>query len=209
MPDLRDLDLSRNYIGHPGAFVLRLENLRRFNLARNHMGFLEVAQLDEILVALPSLIDLDLSWNELGCKGAAVLERALTMPNLRRLNLEWNKLEFPKRNSLTRNLLTPPTLTYLNLRHNFSIGVTGAINLSPVLRNFANLRELRMHNTGIGSAGASTLATMIASGLPFLTYIELSNNRLSTITMLGIRAVLSQSRDCRNVSLETEPLDFD
>ena len=122
-----------------------------------------------------NLLDLDLSWNDIGYNGAATLAIGLRSNCLlQKLNLSLNNIGKIGVEALARELLSNSILQDLNLSYN-NIGDDGAKALAIGLQNNTTQLKLQLSNNKIGDNGAREFARLQNTAL---LELDLSYNNI-------------------------------
>ncbi|KAL2079417.1 hypothetical protein ACEWY4_025161 [Coilia grayii] len=165
------------------------------------------AALASALTSNPShLIELNLSYNELGDSGVKQISALLRNPDckLQTLGLESCSITEEGCAALTSALASNPShLIQLNLRHN-KLGDSGVKQISALLRNpDCKLQKLWLKSCGITEEGCAALTSALASNPSHLTELNLSWNKLGDSGVKQISALLKDP----NYKLKTLHLD--
>lgn len=123
---------------------------------------------------LPSLTELDVSFNNIGLDGAVALAEDESLVNLKRLNLGFNDVEDDGVEALAASD-APPSLVSLDLAGN-RITAKGAQALSES-HGFGSVDQLNLTTNPLGDAGA--VALVRGEGLASLTRLNLTNCEIS------------------------------
>eukprot|EP00961_Rhodomonas_salina_P244402 3303304-Rhodomonas_salina.2 len=145
---------ARRAGGDPGQWQNSLAVLHfQGNIGQNEM--------QKLAITLPrqTLLHLDLTGNNIGDSGAALLGAALrSCPNLACLLLDRNCIEKKGIEALAADLSTcAASLRTLSLAGN-ELGASGVRALATMLPQCTRLRSLNLHRTQLGAEGAEVLA---------------------------------------------------
>lgn len=167
---LINLELPNNGLtsasGKSLASILSLqhETLLSLSLAHNPFTFAGLNHLLEPLVALSSLIHLDLTDTQLGSKSGLLIAQLLRNNNtLQELNLTNNSIGVKGMKAIVPELTTNSTLQPLNLSDN-NIKSRGATLLAHALEDsnsISNLKMLNLTKNAIGHQGMQTLSRLL------------------------------------------------
>ncbi|KAK5646779.1 hypothetical protein RI129_005243 [Pyrocoelia pectoralis] len=165
VPKLQMLDLNKNLVRrvHPESFLQHSgSGLEELWLIENNIS--HVAELRSLLDALPRLIFLDLSYNNMEVIPFGALRGHAT---LERLHLDHNKIHTIDREAF----MAMPALRELRLRNN---------SLSDILETpFWNLPALK--GLDLSQNYFKTLPPRLLTNLPNLRRVDLSDNQMSVI----------------------------
>ncbi|KAJ3653920.1 hypothetical protein Zmor_013145 [Zophobas morio] len=199
VPLLRTLDLNNNMVRrvHPESFLQHSgSGLEELSLVENDIS--HVVELRSLLDALPRLVFLDLSYNNLEAIPFGALRGH---PTLERLHLDYNKI------SLIDNeaFMAMPALRELRLKNNsLSDVIAGPLWNLPALKgldlsgNFyrklepqllANLPSLRRVDLSENELGFVDPSSFLLT--PALEHINLSHNALSSLHPATFRPLLN------------------
>ncbi|XP_062394426.1 NACHT, LRR and PYD domains-containing protein 12-like isoform X1 [Sardina pilchardus] len=181
---LIELDLSKNDLGDSGVQLLskglssphcKLQTLR---LADCKLTDKSCELVASVLQSPNSLIELDLSDNELGDSGVQLLSKGLSSPHckLQTLRLAGNKLTDKSCELVASVLKSPNTLTELDLS-NKDLGDSGVQLLSKGLSSpHCKLQILRLCKCGFSSEGYVCLALALMVNPSCVKELDVSNN---------------------------------
>ncbi|GIQ80355.1 hypothetical protein KIPB_001139 [Kipferlia bialata] len=220
IPDaVTELDLSHNRIGvegvgRIGAFLPRLNGLRKLVLSHNALGDGGGSVLAQILPRLEAIQELHL----IGCQiegvaahyqyepGALVLVRALMeVPTLTVLDLSDNRMWDDVAVELARALSKMECLTKLYLRR-CTLTSTGISAIAGVLAQHPTVTELDLSDNLIGEDGASVLGSALTQ-MHQLELLDLSaRTRISGSTHPILRG-LSGAHNLKSLNLCGHNLD--
>ncbi|XP_078605464.1 uncharacterized protein LOC144878581 isoform X3 [Branchiostoma floridae x Branchiostoma japonicum] len=176
---LEGLDLSDNE--EMGDIDMRVPNeefemnLTILNLRKSGLGDVFVKSLAAVLHHLHSLVDIDLSHNNIGLAGLepfSALEHSVA--NLKVLNLFGNKIGDVCMRSLAAVLHHLPCLKVLDLSYN-NVGNEGLEPFAAIKQSVADLKVLKLHYNKIGDVCMRSLAAALHH-LPCLKTLDLSYN---------------------------------
>lgn len=147
------------------AKVEDLEKVQILKLQGKSLGVIEVGYICLLAPYLKNLNDVDLSDNNLGDAGTAILARALpSMSSLMCIQLGGNKIGDAGAASLEQALPSMKCLHQIVLGFN-NIGNAGAASLANALPSLTSLARLSLNHNKIGDAGAASLATALPKSL--------------------------------------------
>ncbi|KAG5277969.1 hypothetical protein AALO_G00093400 [Alosa alosa] len=181
---LKELDLSSNPLRDSGVRLLsvglkhtncRLETLRLADCKLTHTSCKTVAS---ILQSPNSLLDLDLSNNDLGDSGVQLLFTAMSSPNckLQTLRCAESNLSDKFCKIMASVLQSPNSLLQLDLSQN-DLGDSGVQLLSKGLSNHhCKLHTLRLSDCLMSEKGCGCLASALTSNPSHLKELDLSYN---------------------------------
>uniref|UniRef100_A0A8C5FF52 T-complex-associated-testis-expressed 1 n=1 Tax=Gadus morhua TaxID=8049 RepID=A0A8C5FF52_GADMO len=124
----------------------------------------------------PSLLELDLSHNLIGDRGARAIAKLLSRSRLEGLDLYDNEVAGPGGRAIAHALSRSATLRSLNLRLN-RLGDEGGRAVGQALLTNRTLRRLHLGANEMGEASAAVLAQVLVQN-DTLTSINLSCNSL-------------------------------
>ncbi|XP_059818265.1 NACHT, LRR and PYD domains-containing protein 3-like isoform X1 [Hypanus sabinus] len=132
------------------------------------------------LRANPTLMELDLSFNELGDSGVKLVSAALRNPECKIQTLWLRKVHLTNSGAkdLVSSLRANPSVTELDLSGN-ELGDPGVKLVSAALRNpECKIQKLEMYNVGLTDSGAEDLVSALSTN-PSLTKLDLGSNSLT------------------------------
>ncbi|XP_072133551.1 NACHT, LRR and PYD domains-containing protein 3-like isoform X2 [Mobula birostris] len=139
----------------------------------------------------PSLMELDLSGNELGDSGVKLVSAALRNPEckIQTLWLEKVGLTDSGAEDLASALSTNPSLMELNLNGN-ELGDSGVKLVSAALRNpECKIQKLGLDGVGLTDSGAEDLVSALSTN-PSLTKLSLALNSLTDRSVPALRLLI-------------------
>ncbi|XP_062393531.1 NACHT, LRR and PYD domains-containing protein 3-like [Sardina pilchardus] len=181
---LIELDLSHNDLGDSGVHLLskglsgphcKLQTLR---LAKCKLSEKSCGIVAAVLQSPNSLIELDLSHNDLGDSGVHLLSKGLSSPHckLQTLRLAECKLSEKSCGIVAAVLQSPNSLIELDLSHN-DLGDSGVHLLSKGLSSpHCKLQTLRLSDCLITEKGCGFLASALTSNPSHLKELDLNYN---------------------------------
>lgn len=215
---LQELSLCGTKIGPSiGIAVGRLlrssngERLTSLNLADTLLGKEGMCMLSAALRGHKSLADLDVSYNQLGPLGCAMLGDTLRVNHsLRSVVIMGEKFDARSSESIGRALLEnrghgvcywrSNTLTLLQETHSLSthnLGPPDVTLLAGLLKHNSNLRKVTFSNNNIGRLGGRDSTRALRS----LATALKSNSGLTTVSMLGLEITDAGKRMLGNALL--------
>jgi len=162
--DLVELDLSRNRLTHASVLALKpflqgkQQSLQRLTLAHSGIGDLEMRTLVDVADDSHCLTYLDLSYNRITSKGAALFATCLDKVDcyLQTLDLGWNMVSKNGAREIGKSLLYNTSLTTLHLAYN-QFGVHAQVLANSLLSN-TTLLDLDMANNAVSGPAAMVFA---------------------------------------------------
>nr|KAF6398555.1 ribonuclease/angiogenin inhibitor 1 [Molossus molossus] len=184
---LTELSLCSNELGDAGTHLVlqglqptcRIQKLSLQNCCLSEAG---CGALSSVLRSLPSLRELDLSYNQLGDAGLRLLCEGLLDPqcHVERLQLEYSNLTAASCEPLAAVLRTKQELKELVVNNN-DIGEAGARTLCQGLADsVCPLESLKLESCGLTSANCQDLSGIVGAKAS-LRVLELGNNRLGDV----------------------------
>ncbi|GJQ85651.1 hypothetical protein Trydic_g20200 [Trypoxylus dichotomus] len=167
LPALKVVNLSHNMIRHIHPESFSATSLEELLLVDNRIG--HAAELRAILDALPRLLSLDISYNDLHVIPFGLLRGH---PTLERLNLNYNKIDVIEREALSGM----PALRELSLKNN-----TLADNLRMPMWNLPNLKGL-----DISENFFRRIEPGLLTNLPSLRRVDFSSNEVDHVNPLAL-----------------------
>lgn len=216
---LNFLDLSVNYLGcidvNSGSrpvvrgghvvneFLGPASPVTSLYLRNNSLTDGDVTLFSEALSENVVLIELDLSYNNIGYLGAAELARVIARnTDIHHINLEWNKIPTPgSLQLLSEGFLHNNTIKMFNLS-SCGLDDTCAVLLNKIMSENA-IEEIIIANNRLTPAGADALAKGIANASS-LTKLVLDGNPLMDLgctTLLEAFSKVSEGSSFRFLSL--------
>lgn len=183
-PTLTELSLSSNELGDAGTHLVlqglqptcKIQKLSLQNCCLTEIG---CGTLSSVLRSLPSLCELDLSYNQLGDAGLRLLCEGLLDPqcHIERLQLEYSNLTAASCEPLASVLRAKRELKELGVNNN-DIGEAGGQALCRGLaESTCPLESLKLEGCGLTSANCQDLCGIVAAKASLRT-LELGNNKL-------------------------------
>ncbi|KAF2904922.1 hypothetical protein ILUMI_01254 [Ignelater luminosus] len=198
VPKLRMLDLNKNSVRsvHPESFLQHSgSGLEELWLVENDIS--HVAELRSLLDALPRLIFLDMSFNNLEAIPFGALRGH---PTLERLHLDYNKIHLVEREAF----MAMPALRELRLKNNslsdilngplWNLPALKGLDLSGnyyrrieprLLANLPSLRKVDLSGNEITNVDPASFL-----GTPSLEHVNISHNALSALHPATFRHLL-------------------
>lgn len=181
---LTELSLSSNELGDAGAHLV-LQGLppagkiQKLSLQNCNLTEAGCGPLSGVLRSLPSLRELDLSYNQLQDAGLRLLCEGLMDPqcHIEKLQLEYSNLTADSCEALAAVVRAKPELKDLGVSNN-DIGEAGARMLCRGLADSTcPLESLRLESCGLTAANCADLSAIVAAK-PSLSELHLGNNKL-------------------------------
>ncbi|XP_070551747.1 protein NLRC5-like isoform X1 [Ptychodera flava] len=152
-------------------------NLSSLDLSHNNMGCKGAMSVSLGIRSMDGLTYLDLSHNNIRDIGAMSLSEGIgSMDGLTHLDLSHNNIGERGGMSLSEGMRSMDELTHIDLSHNY-IGDSGTMSLSEVMRSIAKLTHLDLSHNNIGDYGAWGVSLEMTS-VDALTYLNLSHNNI-------------------------------
>ena len=185
---LTELDLRHCGVGRLGcrslALALSGSCLTRLSLLHNHIGPTGAQMLAAALQSRDcALVYLDLSFNDIGARGAA----AFTAQALRRLlslRLAFNSLCADAARTLAAALANNSSLRELDLGYN-ALSDEGCRELCVSLRSHRTLQSLALPVTAVGPEGARRLGGLLRNCVS-LCRLDVSGNALGSAGIVAL-----------------------
>lgn len=198
-------DVAPKLLGH--VLAAGDSRLRTLDLGFNRIGDRGAALLARALETNAVLERLYLSGNDIGPTGAQALARALAAnSSLRSLHLSGNNVGEDGAAHLADGLCANRGLRALYVGTN-GIGSSGMARLADALTVNRSLRELTLGQNRIGSDGLRHVAAAIASGRTQLTTLEVGKNGIDHHGALALaRALCSGANALQNLYMDNNPL---
>ncbi|XP_056410587.1 dynein regulatory complex subunit 5 [Hyla sarda] len=136
-------------------------NLKVFRLHRSKVDDNKVRILIRSLLDHPSLVELDLSHNQISDRGARAVGKLLNQSRLQTLNLCNNNIRPPGAQAIAHALTTNSCLQVLNLRLNH-IGDEGGQVLCNALQQNCSLEKLHIGSNKLSEPTATALAQVFS-----------------------------------------------
>ncbi|XP_059818026.1 NACHT, LRR and PYD domains-containing protein 12-like [Hypanus sabinus] len=185
-PSLTELNLSGNKLGDSGVKLVsaalrnpecKIQRLWLIDVGLTDSG---VEDLASALSTNTSLMELDMSENELGDAGVKIVSAALRNPEckIQKLRLTRVSLSDSGAEDLVSALSTNPSLMELNLSGN-ELGDSGVKLVSAALRNpECKIQKLWLDKVGLTDSGTEELVSALSTN-PSLTVLNLGLNSLT------------------------------
>ncbi|XP_071803881.1 NLR family CARD domain-containing protein 4-like isoform X2 [Asterias amurensis] len=223
MPTLTELDLSENETlgGCASSWATHLKgmkHLKNLRLSNCHLKGKHMTPIAESVSDMPTLNDLDLSWNyDLGGCASSWATHLKRMKHLNNLSLGGCQLIGKDMVPIAASVSDMPTLTELDLSRNYDWG--GCESLwATHLKSMKHLKNLRLSNCSLDGEDMTPIAESV-SDMPTLNYLDLSWNyglgdcaslwvtdlkRMKHLTKLGLRSgtLTKESRRLINDALK-------
>ena len=209
---LIELDISSNHIGSSGLGLmidflernkskkksdtsLVMPDLRRLNFSDNNLCNESIAKLTRIVARRSlraSIIDLHLSFNNIGSSSIETLMNKLMNHNLVRLSLDNNNIGDSGCQIVAATLMSMPHLSSLNLSFN-QIGCRGITSLMKALLGCESLTYLGLSGNIMKISGAIAMGYTLAHH-PRLAHLDVDNCCLSQVSQCHISAGIISNR---------------
>ncbi|XP_059816755.1 NACHT, LRR and PYD domains-containing protein 12-like isoform X2 [Hypanus sabinus] len=185
-PSLTELDMSENKLGDSGVKLVsaalrnpecKIQRLWLIDVGLSDSG---VEDLASALSTNTSLMELDMSENELGDAGVKIVSAALRNPEckIQKLRLTRVSLSDSGAEDLVSALSANPSLMELNLSGN-ELGDSGVKLVSAALRNpECKIQKLWLDKVGLTDSGTEELVSALSTN-PSLTVLNLGLNSLT------------------------------
>ncbi|XP_072892488.1 NACHT, LRR and PYD domains-containing protein 3-like isoform X3 [Hemitrygon akajei] len=200
---LTELDMSENELGDSGVKLVSAA-LRNLECKIQTLEMIDVGLTDsgaeDLVSALStntSLMELNLSNNDLGDSGVKLVSAALRNPEckIQKLGLIDVGLTDSGAEDLASALSTNPLLTGLDLSEN-KLGDAGVKIVSVALRNpECKIQKLRLTHVSLTDSGTENLASALSAN-PSLTELNLSDNHLGDSGVKLVSAAL-RNPECK------------
>lgn len=128
----------------------------------------------------PSLLELDLSHNHIGDRGARAVGKLLNRSKLQKVAVYNNRIRGPGAQALAHALSSNTALTFLNLRLN-RIGDEGGQAVAQALMKNTTLMELHLEGNKMTEPSAMALSQALVQNSTLKT-LNLANNRLGVVS---------------------------
>jgi CheY-like chemotaxis protein/Ran GTPase-activating protein (RanGAP) involved in mRNA processing and transport len=209
---LIELDISSNHIGSSGLGMiidflesstskkksepnLVMPYLRRLNFSDNSLCNKSITMLTRIVARRSlraSIIDLHLSFNNIGSSSIEILMNKLMNHNLVRLSLDNNDIGDSGCQIVAATLMSMPHLSSLNLSFN-QIGCRGITSLMKALLGCESLTYLGLSGNIMKISGAIAMGYTLAHH-PRLAHLDVDNCCLSQVSQCHISAGMISNR---------------
>lgn len=209
---LIELDISSNHIGSSGLGLiidfldrskskkksdtnLVMPHLRRLNFSHNSLCNESIAMLTRIVARRSlraSIIDLHLSFNNIGASSIETLMNKLMNHNLVKLSLDNNNIGDSGCQIVSATLMSMPNLSSLNLSFN-QIGCRGVTSLMKALLGCESLTYLGLSGNVMKISGAIAMGYTLAHHHR-LAHLDLDNCCLSQVSQCHISAGMISNR---------------
>ncbi|XP_059818068.1 NACHT, LRR and PYD domains-containing protein 3-like isoform X2 [Hypanus sabinus] len=196
-PSLMELQLTGNKLGDSGvklvSAALRNPECKIQTLCLRDVGLTD-SGAEDLVSALsinPSLMELDLSNNELGDTGVKLVSAALRNPEckIQKLVLNYVGLTDSGAEDLASALSTNPSLTQLDLSGN-NLGDSGVKLMSVALRKpECKIQKLGLKHIGLTDSGAEDLVSALSTN-PSLTELNWGLNWLTDRSFPALRRLI-------------------
>ncbi|XP_071803922.1 NLR family CARD domain-containing protein 4-like isoform X2 [Asterias amurensis] len=182
MPTLVELDLSMNwFLGDRDLAISwatdlkRMKHLKNLRLSNCQLKGKHMTPIAESVSDMPTLNDLDLSWNyDLGGCASSWATHLKRMKHLNNLSLCGCKLIGKDMAPIAESVSDMPTLTELDLSENETLGGC-ASSWATHLKGMKHLKNLRLSNCHLKGKHMTPIAESV-SDMPTLNYLDLSWN---------------------------------
>ncbi|XP_072891876.1 NACHT, LRR and PYD domains-containing protein 3-like [Hemitrygon akajei] len=208
-PSLTELNLNDNKLGDSGVNLLSaaLRNpeckIQKLWLGKVGLTDTGAEDLASALSTNPSLMELNLSYNELGDSGVKLVSAALRNQECKIQKLWLGKVGLTNSGAedLASALSTNPSLTELNLSYN-KLGDSGVKLVSAALRNpECKIQILRLGCVGLTDSGAEDLASALSTN-PSLMELDLEFNSLTDRSVPALRRLILTHPSLQQIGLD-------
>ncbi len=206
---MEELDISSNHIGSEGISLLVdflegnnrkkkgavvMPKLNRMNLSNNNLCSDGIAKLTRAISKRKhmSMVDLHLSFNNIGSSGTGTLMNKLLQHNLVSLSLDNNTIGDSGCQLVAASLPSMHYLSRLNLNFN-QIGCRGITSLMRSLLGCETITYLGLSGNVMKISGAIAMGFALAHH-PRLAHIDLDNCCLSQVAQCHISAGMISNR---------------
>jgi Ran GTPase-activating protein (RanGAP) involved in mRNA processing and transport len=210
---VRVLNLAENRLGHPalaggsentiGANVRQLlaknSTITDLSLRSNKIGDRDMERIAEGVIDNVTITRLDVSYNDLGPRGAAAIADLLAhgSADLRELRIEWNQLQRIGALAVLKDgLLHNGTVRHFCMSWN-GMGDEGGEVLGEIIKGSMVLEVVDVSHNRIGPKGAEAIAKGIQEN-GTLVRLVLSNNPLQD---QGCAAIIRALRDNKSIAM--------
>ncbi|XP_056621176.1 dynein regulatory complex subunit 5 isoform X2 [Triplophysa dalaica] len=159
------------------------KSLKVFRLRRSKVDDDKCCILVSHLLDHPSLLELDLSHNHIGERGARAVGKLLNRSKLQKLTAYNNRIRGPGAQALAHALARNTTLTSLNLRLN-RIADEGGQAVAQALMKNKTLTELHLEGNEMTEPTAVAMSQALVQNSTLKT-LNLANNRLGVKSVTG------------------------
>ena len=161
------------------------KNLTKFRLHQSKVDDDKVRVLISHILDHPGLVDLDLSHNVIGDRGARAIGKFLNNHSkLTRLNISDNVIRAPGAQAIAHALTKNTTLTQLNMRLN-RLGDEGGQAICRALLKNGTLKEVNLGSNDLTEPTASILAQVVVQN-SVVKDVDLSCNRLGPVSLQNL-----------------------
>jgi len=195
---LNNLVLNGSCMGTRGAMQLAsaLRNNSNLLSLRMPMNFIGSEGLEHLVSFLTDrrcpLVELDLSDNDLGDEGCAILSEVLKFNrSIHTLKLADNDISDVGLSEIVQSLRSNTTLRHLNLSGNqiSDQGVEALCNILPE----SSLKTLDLSSNRIADGGAVSVAMLLTSNIVGLENVQLDNNRIGESGVTELRSCMRRT----------------
>lgn len=163
--------------------VAACKTLKVFRLHRSKVDDDKVRVLISHILNHPGLVELDLSHNAIGDRGARAVGKFINNHSqLTKLNLCDNQIRTTGANAIAHALTKNTTLKSLNLRLN-RLGDEGGQAICRALLKNTTLNEVNLGSNDMAESTAAILSQVVVHNT-VITSIDLSSNRLGPVSIL-------------------------
>ena len=201
-------DSSSGVVNAVGECLKYNSTLTSLDLTGNEIGDDGAAVLGECLQSNTSLKKLSLDYNGIGADGAAALGECLKYnTSLKKLYLNYSRIDDDSAAVLGECLKHNTSLTRFDLNNN-EIGGDGAVALGGCLKYNTSLTKLYLHDNNIGDDGAAGLGECLKYNTS-LTSLDFSNNGIGDDGAAALGECLKYNTSLTTLYLYDNDIDDD
>ena len=176
-------------------------------LRNNKLNCAHIEALVEGLEKLPTLAHLDLGFNRIKGKGAALLADKFLSPTnaiIVSLNMRNNMIDENGCKALGKSLRSNTSLSSLDVRFNL-FGDSGGAELISCFRGNSTLKNLKISSNTLSHRSVESFCGVFEAGLNCLTNVDLSSNNLSKEDIDRLAASINSSETLLSIDLRMNP----
>ena len=201
-------DSSSGVVNAVGECLKYNSTLTSLDLTGNEIGDDGAAVLGECLQSNTSLKKLSLDYNGIGADGAAALGECLKYnTSLKKLYLNYSRIDDDSAAVLGECLKHNTSLTRFDLNNN-EIGGDGAVALGGCLKYNTSLTKLYLHDNNIGDDGAAGLGECLKYNTS-LTSLDFSNNGIGNDGAAALGECLKYNTSLTKLDLDDNSIGDD
>ena len=172
--------------------IAQCKTLKVFRLHRSKVDDDKIRVLISHILDHPGLVELDLSHNVIGDRGARAIGKFINNHSqLTKLNVCDNAIRAAGAQAVAHALTKNTLLTELNLRLN-RLGDEGGQAVCRALLKNATLTEINLGSNDLTEPTAAILSQVVAQNTT-LTCLDLSCNRLGPVSIISISVMIQQT----------------